>query len=130
MRFRPLELILDAVLKILSYPVLLFCSICEKISWEISLIQTIMAAGQELSWGRVSSLSKSVCLALLLLGVAIFLVIDTIRRVMFAEAKEKRARSLLFDILAVLLIIFLYYLLISLVLYFFFSVILPIYQVL
>jgi phosphatidylglycerophosphatase A len=74
----------------------------------------------------VFSLLKWSALVLLILGICLFLVVDTVKRVMFAEAKERSSRTVMMDVLAVGLVLFLYYVVVSGALLLFFNVLLPV----
>jgi hypothetical protein len=112
--------------KLLSPPIVLLKSILKNIDQEVYLVQKLHSSGQGINLGRVFSLLKWSALVLLILGICLFLVVDTVKRVMFAEAKERSSRTVMMDVLAVGLVLFLYYVVVSGALLLFFNVLLPV----
>ena len=76
--------------KLLSPPIILFYSILKNIDQEIFLIQRLYSSGQGISLGRLFSLLRWSALVLFIFGICLFLIVDTMRRVMFAEKKVLR----------------------------------------
>jgi hypothetical protein len=122
----PPDTILKAISTLLSYPIVLTHSILTNLYKEASLLQRIISAGREVTVGMVWDLTKWILLALLIFGLIIFIGIDTVRRVIFAELEKKSLRAFFSDALFTLLILLIYYLIICIALYLFFTVILPV----
>jgi hypothetical protein len=121
--------ILSAALgKLLSPPVIFFSSILKNIDQEVFLIQRLYSSGQGINLGRVFGLLKWCALALFILGICLFLIVDTVRRVMFAEKKQRGPTAILLDVMAVGLVLFLYYSVVSIALLFLFNVAVPVMQ--
>lgn len=112
--------------KLLSPPITLLHSILKNIDQEIFLIQKLYSSGRGISLGRVFSLLKWSALVLFIFGICLFLILDTIKRVMFAEKKERSPVAVLMDVMAVGLVLFLYYSIVSIALLLFFNVAFPI----
>jgi|GEM_PF-1552080 len=112
--------------KLLSPPIILFYSILKNIDQEIFLIQRLYSSGQGISLGRLFSLLRWSALVLFIFGICLFLIVDTMRRVMFAEKKERSPMAVLLDVMAVGLVLFLYYSVVSIALLLLFNVAFPI----
>lgn len=112
--------------RLLSPPISLLSSILKNIDQEISLIQRLYASSQGISFARVFSLIKWGALILFILGLCLFLIVDTVKRVMFAERKERGPGAFLVDVTVVGLVLFFYYLVVSIALLLLFNVAFPI----
>ncbi len=112
--------------KLLSPPISLLYSILKNIDREMSLIQKVYSAGQGVSPGRVFSLLKWIALIVFILGIFLFLMVDTVKRVMFAEKKKRSPMALVLDVMAVGLVLFFYYAIVSIALLLLFNVAFPI----
>lgn len=123
---RSLDPILRPLAALLSFPPALLRVLLERIIWEASLFQGIVRSGQGINWGRLLSLGRLSLFFAFILGLAAFLVFDSVRRVMFTEEKERGFRTVIFDVAAVLIILFLYYFVAALALYLLFKVAIPI----
>jgi len=123
---RSLDPILRPLAALLSFPLALLGELLERISWEASLFQGIVQSGQGVNWGRLLSLGRLSLFLAFILGLAAFLIFDSVRRVMFTEEKDRDFRTVVFDVAAVLIILFLYYSLAALALHLLFNVAIPI----
>lgn len=126
----PLQSIFEAISKFLLYPLVLVQAVLLNVRHEGSFLADLVFAGREITLPRVWVLGKWVLLALFIFGLMVFLCIDTVRRVMFAESKQRNLKVLLSDIILILLTLFVYYCMVAIALFVFFNVVLPIYQAL
>ena len=126
----PLQSIFEAIATFLLHPLVLVHAVLINISQEASFFADLVLAGREITLPRVWVLARWSLLALFIFGLMVFLCIDTVKRVMFAESKQRNLKVLLSDIILTLLTLFVYYFMISIALFVFFNIVLPIYTTL
>ena len=126
MEIWPPHTILNAIQMLLSHPLVLVEGVLSNLFEKASWIYVLISEGRTVRFGIVWELIKWTLLALLIFGLIIYICIDTVKRVMFAELEKKNLVRILKDIIFILLVLFTYYVILSVGLYLFFSVILPI----
>jgi hypothetical protein len=111
-------------LLILQGPLILVDSIRANILLEyFKLVQP--AAGGTVTLGSALPLLKWGVLALLVIVIILFLLIDTIWRFLLADLRAKRFSGLLSDLIMAAMVLIFYYVILAYAIYGFFNIILP-----
>jgi len=124
----PLSAIPSAALKLFSAPMVFVDSVLAGVRLEWMRILQTTSEGGMLTVGMLLPLIKWVALLLFILAVVIFILYDTVKRVIYTEPKPMPISAIISDSMVIILVLLIYYATLSFAIYVFFNFLLPLYK--